>query len=52
MFDACGTGHEPRIAERDALLLNTRLEVEKLKVLLARAKHEQYGQSSERLAAE
>ncbi|MFK4046877.1 IS66 family transposase [Roseomonas mucosa] len=40
------------LAERDALLLNTRLEVEKLKVLLARARREQYGQSSERLAAE
>jgi transposase len=40
------------LAERDALLLNTKLEVEKLKVLLARARREQYGQSSERLAAE
>lgn len=40
------------LAERDALLLNTRLEVEKLKVLLARARREQFGQSSERQANE
>jgi transposase len=39
------------LAERDALLLNSRLEIEKLKVLLARARREQYGQSSERLTA-
>jgi transposase len=43
---------EAALAERDALLLNTKLEIEKLKVLLARARREQYGQSSERLAAE
>ena len=40
------------LAERDALLLNSRLEIEKLKVQLARARREQYGQSSERLTAE
>ncbi|RZL41030.1 MAG: IS66 family transposase, partial [Variovorax sp.] len=40
------------LVERDALLLNFRLEIEKLKVQLARARREQYGQSSERLTAE
>ncbi len=40
------------LAERDALLLNSRLEIDKLKVQLARVRREQYGQSSERLTAE
>ena len=40
------------LAERDARLLNSRLEIEKLKIQLARARREQFGQSSERLTAE
>ena len=50
-----GTTAETRLAERDAALAHQagevaalRLEIERLKLLLAKARHEQFGRSSER----
>src|SRR5690242_8944187 len=39
---------EARARSAEALMSGARLEIERLKLLLARARHEQYGRSSER----